>query len=329
MKKINLGYSIFLLGLLFVTQGNAQVRPTIQRELRLVNPSQAGTGFLALRAAEGTSSYTLSFPSTIPAVNSILKISSVNGSATTLEWQSLNSAVTNAAWSLEGNNITAAGTGNGQQFVGTTSAQPLVIATTHTTAQPIKILTGNTERMRVNADGKIGIGSSLNATSTLDVGGTLRATGNATMGGTVDIAGATSLASTLSVSGDVSLASIAGTASLTVPSGYDRVLLANSTGLLKQSSIEAVLTYNGYHLTKARGFVTYSTAVESAEITPTNGQGTAVSLDANDAITLTLEGTAADMPIPSYYVSRNTGTGRFTIYFSSPFTGSVNWSILE
>ena len=113
------------------------------------------------------------------------------------------------------------------------------------------------------------------------------------------------------------------------PSGFDRIILANNSGLIRQASIEAVLTYNGYHLTKAKGFASYNTAVESVEITPINGQGAGISIDANDAISLTLEGLAADMPIPSYYVSRNTGTGRFTIYFSSPFTGSVNWSILE
>ena len=329
MKKINLGHFVFLLLFLITTKGDAQIRPTIQRELRLVNPSQAGTGFLALRAAEGTSTYTISLPSSIPTVNSILKISSVNGSTSAMEWQSLSTAITTTAWSLDGNTITTAGTGAGQQFIGTTSAQPLVVATTHTTAQPIKFLTGNTERMRVNADGKIGVGSSLNATSTLEVGGTFKVTGNSTIGGTVDVAGATSVANTLSVTGDVSFSTIAGTTPSIIPSGFDRIILANNTGLLKHASIEAVLTYNGYHLTKAKGFNTYSTAVESVEITPTNGQGTAISLDTNDAITLTLEGAAADMPIPSYYISRNTGAGRFTIYFSSPFTGSVNWSILE
>jgi hypothetical protein len=329
MKKINLSNLILLLSFLIISQGISQVRPTIQRELRLVNPSQAGTGFLALRSAEGTSTYTLSFPSSMPTLNSILKISAVNGSSSTLEWQSLNTVVTTAAWSLEGNNITAAGTATGQQFIGTTSAQPFYIATTHTTSQPIKFLTGNTERMRINADGKIGIGSALSATNTLEVGGSFKATGNTTMGGTVDVSGPTSLASTLSVSGEVSLATIAGVASSTIASGFDRIILANNAGILKQATIESVLTHNGYHLTKAKGIVNCSTAVESAEITPTNGQGTAISLDTNDAITLTLEGAAADMPIPSYYVSRNTGTGRFTIYFSSPFIGSVNWSILE
>ena len=310
-------------------EGFAQVRPSIQREIRLVNPLQAGTGYLALRAAEGTSTYTLSLPSSLPTISSILKISAINGTAATTEWQSLTSAITTTAWSLEGNNITTAGTGTGQQYIGTSSAQPFVIATTHSTAQPIKILTGNAERMRINADGKIGIGSALSASTTLEVGGTFKVTGNSTIGGVLDITGAASLSSTLNVTGDVTLSTLGGTAISTITSGIDRVLVSNSNGLVRQASIDAVLTHNGYHLTKAKGFAIYSTAIESVEITPTNGQGSAISIDANDAISLTLEGTAADMSIPSYYVSRNTGTGRFTIYFSSPFTGSVNWSIVE
>ena len=143
--------------LLATFQGFAQVRPSIQKEIRLVNPAQSGTGYLALRASEGTSTYTLSLPTALPTASSVLKISAINGTAATSEWQSLSTAINTTAWSLEGNNISAAGTSAGQQYIGTSSAQPLVIATTHTTSQPIKLLTGNTERMRINADGKIGV----------------------------------------------------------------------------------------------------------------------------------------------------------------------------
>ena len=233
------------------------------------------------------------------------------------------------AWALEGNPITVAGTSTGQQFLGTTSAQPLVIATTHTTAQPIKLLTGNTERMRINADGKIGMGSNLNAATTLDVGGTFRTSGASSFGSTVEVTGATTLSSTLGVTGDVTFTALGGAVSTTIQTGYDRLLVANNSGLIRQASLDAVLTHNGYHLTKARGFSSYTTAAESVEITPTNGQGNPVVIDTNDAISITLEGAGNDMAIPSYYISRNTTAGKFTVYFSSPFTGSINWSILE
>ncbi|MBM3412698.1 MAG: hypothetical protein FJY19_04885 [Bacteroidetes bacterium] len=329
MKTINylLVSSFIFLFQLLVTQ--AQIRPAIQKEIRLVNPSQTGTGYVGLKATEGTTTYAVTLPSALPTANSLLKVSSVTGTTASTEWQSITGAVTGMAWALEGNAISAAGTATGQQFLGTTSAQPLVIATTHTTAQPIKLLTGNAERLRVNADGKIGIGTALTASTTLDVGGTFRASGAANFGSTVDVAGATTLSGSLGVTGEVTLNALGGAVSTSIQSGFDRLLIANNNGILRQVSLDAVLTYNGYHRTKAKGFSTFTTATESVEITPTNGQGNTVGIDTNDAISLTLEGAANDMPIPSYYISRNTTTGKFMVYFSSPFNGSINWSILE
>lgn len=329
MKTINYFLASSIVFLFQILHSQAQIRPAIQKEIRLVNPTQAGTGYIGLRATEGTNTYSLSLPSALPTANSLLKVTNVTGTTASMEWQSISAAVTGIAWSLEGNAISAAGTATGQQFLGTTSAQPLVIATTHTTAQPVKILTGNVERMRINADGKIGIGTTLNATSTLEVGGTFRTSGAATFGSSVEVTGATVLSGTLGVTGDITMSAISGAVSSTIQSGFDRLLIANNTGLLRQASLDAVLTHNGYHLTKARGFSTYTTATESVEITPTNGQGNPIGIDTNDAISLTLEGATNDMPIPSYYISRNTTAGKFMVYFSSPYTGSINWSILE
>ncbi|MBM3413771.1 MAG: hypothetical protein FJY16_02405 [Bacteroidetes bacterium] len=329
MKTINyfLVSSVIFLFQLLVTQ--AQIRPAIQKEIRLVNPTPTGTGYVGLRAPEGITTYALSLPSALPTANSLLKVSSVTGTTASMEWQSITGAVTGIAWTLEGNAISAAGTATGQQFLGTTSAQPLVIATTHTTAQPIKLLTGSAERLRINTDGKIGIGTALNASTTLDVGGTFRTSGAANFGSTVEIAGTASLSGTLGVTGEVTLNVLGGAVSTSIQSGFDRLLVANNNGILRQVSLDAVLTHNGYHVTKARGFSTFTTATESVEITPTNGQGNTIGIDTNDAISLTLEGTTNDMAIPSYYISRNTTTGKFMVYFSAPFTGSINWSILE
>lgn len=328
MKTIHfLSVSIFFLFQILSVE--AQIRPAIQKEIRLVNPTQSSTGYVGIRATEGTTTYSIALPAGLPAANSLLKVSGVTGTNASLEWQSIPATVAGIAWALEGNPITVAGTSTGQQFLGTTSAQPLVIATTHTTAQPIKLLTGNTERMRINADGKIGMGSNLNAATTLDVGGTFRTSGASSFGSTVEVTGATTLSSTLGVTGDVTFTALGGAVSTTIQTGYDRLLVANNSGLIRQASLDAVLTHNGYHLTKARGFSSYTTAAESVEITPTNGQGNPVVIDTNDAISITLEGAGNDMAIPSYYISRNTTAGKFTVYFSSPFTGSINWSILE
>ncbi len=62
-------------------------------------------------------------------------------------------------WSLTGNAGTTAWNGSTGNFLGTTDAQPLVIATTNTTTpQPIQFWTNNTERVRITEDGKVGLG---------------------------------------------------------------------------------------------------------------------------------------------------------------------------
>ncbi len=60
------------------------------------------------------------------------------------------------AWMLTGNSIISAWDGSSGNFLGTTNAQPLVIATTNTASpQPIQFWTDNVERVRITADGHV------------------------------------------------------------------------------------------------------------------------------------------------------------------------------
>ncbi|MEY3385489.1 MAG: hypothetical protein RIR53_300, partial [Bacteroidota bacterium] len=134
------------------------------------------------------------------------------------------------AWALAGNSITNSST----QFLGTTSAQPLVIRT------------NNTEKMRVTSSGLVLIGSS-SGTNTLDVTGTMGVTGLITGTGGATITGATLInstgtaATTLGNTGSsVTIGSVGGTVKTSVGAN-DRVVLANSSGLLDQASISSVV----------------------------------------------------------------------------------------
>lgn len=100
-----------------------------------------------------------------------------------------------SGWGLLGNATTDAWNGTTGTYLGTTSAQPLVFATTNATAQDIRFFTGANganERLRIAGDGNI-------------------------------------IAPILG-----------GTANGAAPVGYDRVLLANSSGQLNQVDISTL-----------------------------------------------------------------------------------------
>ena len=80
---------VFALALagLFPMEGGAQtIRPSTQKELKIYDPSPSGTGNIGLRAASGTSSYSLTLPTSAPAANQVLGVSSSSGGVATLTW---------------------------------------------------------------------------------------------------------------------------------------------------------------------------------------------------------------------------------------------------
>jgi hypothetical protein len=80
---------VFALALagLFPMKGGAQtIRPSTQKELKIYDPSPSGTGNIGLRAASGTGSYSLTLPTSAPAANQVLGVSSSSGGVATLTW---------------------------------------------------------------------------------------------------------------------------------------------------------------------------------------------------------------------------------------------------
>lgn len=288
--------------------------PNIQKELRLVNPL-SGTGFVGLKAAPGRETYTLTMPSAAPAANQVLTVSSISGGAVSLTWNSPDAS----GWSLTGNAGTGAST-----FLGTLDAQPLVIKT------------DNSTRMTIGASGSITMNALSGATGTastttnegvviadengqlskasyssLVTTGLLASTSGVTVGGPLTVNGLFTANNGGTISGTLNL------------TGGSPLQLNGSGGnageILQSNGPGAAPTWSNAYV-KGRGLVSVS-ANESIAVVASN-------VDTDDAINVTLEGTGADMPIPSYYVARNAGTG-FTIYFSAPFTGSCNWSIIN
>jgi hypothetical protein len=224
-----------------------------------------------------------------------------NGSGT-LSWSS--GLTTTTGWALAGNNTTDAWNGTTGSRLGTTSAQPLVIATTNATAQDVRFFTGAngaSERMRITGAGLVLIGSTT-GTRTLDVTGTVGATGLVTAGAGVNLSGTTS---PLQANGS------AGTTGQVLTSAG-----AGNTPTWTNAQAAAGI--------KAKGRSAALANVTSFAITPVTN------LDADDGISVTLEGDGTGMATPSFYVVRTTGaSGTVTVYFSSGYSGRVTWVVID
>jgi hypothetical protein len=288
--------------------------PNIQKELRLVNPA-SGSGYVGLKAAPGTATYTLSMPAAAPTANQVLTVSSISGGAVSLTWNSPDAS----GWSLTGNAGTSSST-----FLGTLDGQPLVFKT------------NNSTRMTIAASGDVSVNALAGATGTTSSTaneGVVIADNNGQLSKAsyASLVSAGLLASTtgVTVGGPLTVnglftanngGTISGTLNLTGSSPLQLNGSGGTVGQILQSNGPGAAPTWSSAFVKARGLGT-ATNTESLSISET-------SIDGNDAINVTLEGTGADMAIPSYYVARSSGVG-FTIYFSAPFTGSCNWSVIN
>ena len=313
MKKIKIMAATLLMLTGISIQSMAQ-SPTIQKEVRLVDPN-SGSGYIGLKASLGTPTYTLTMPASAPTANQVLTVSSISGNAVGLSWNSPDAS----GWSLTGNTGTTAA-----NFLGTTDAQPLVFKTNNNTGMTL----GTSGSITMNT-----LAGATNAATTTANEGVVVADNNGLLTkasySTVVAVGLSTNTTGVTVGGPLTVnglftanngAVIASPLNLT---GGNPLLLNGASGnpgeILQSNGAGAAPTWSSAFV-KGRGVVSV-TANESIAVA-------AATIDANDAITVTLEGTDATMPIPSYYVVRTAGTG-FTVYFSAPFTGSCNWNIIN
>jgi hypothetical protein len=139
-----------------VSDGNVAITNTdnTARQLRLYEPSGAGTNFTAFQAQAQGSDIIYTLPASLTPTSAVGAGILQTDASGNLSWLSPTALVTGSAWALTGNAITAAWDGTTGNFLGTTNAQPLVIATTNTTTpQPIQIWVGNQETFRFNPPG--------------------------------------------------------------------------------------------------------------------------------------------------------------------------------
>jgi hypothetical protein len=113
-------------------------------QLRLYEPSGAGTNFTAFRAQAQASDIIYTLPASLTPTSTVAAGILQTDASGNLSWLTPSALVTGIAWALTGNS----GTDPAVNFLGTTDAQPLVIRT------------NDTERMRVTATGDVGIGTS-------------------------------------------------------------------------------------------------------------------------------------------------------------------------
>ena len=138
-------------------------------ELRFVELAANGTNYVGLKAADAIAANAIWTLPNADGTNG--QILSTNGSGV-LSW--VTGLTASSGWSTSGNSTSDAWNGTSGTRLGTTSAQPLVIATTNATAQDIRFFTGAngaSERMRITSDGSVAIGTTVATTSRLSISG--------------------------------------------------------------------------------------------------------------------------------------------------------------
>ncbi|MBL7998705.1 MAG: hypothetical protein JNL32_08725 [Candidatus Kapabacteria bacterium] len=166
-------YSLILVLLLFPIILDAQSPFPSSKQSILLSNAQSGASerwAAIFFPGTATSNYRIILPNIAPTTGQLMNVASISGNDYTMQWAD----ISGSAWSLTGNATASAWNGTSGSFLGTTSAQPLSIATTNATAQDIRFFTGAngaSERMRITGAGLVGIGTTT-PSNLLDVNGT-------------------------------------------------------------------------------------------------------------------------------------------------------------
>ncbi|MCO6465827.1 MAG: hypothetical protein J5I53_04345, partial [Bradyrhizobiaceae bacterium] len=286
--------------------GTTDAQPLVFR----TNNTEAGrflsTGELQLASIAGAVNVA------VPAGYDRFLIADASGNVDQVEYAAV---INQNAWSLLGN----AGTNAATNYLGTSDAQPLVVRT------------NATERLRVNATGEVGIGTTATAGYLLHVNGTA---------GTPN----------------VRLTSISGVAAASVPAGFDRIMLANSTGDVSEASTSAVIGAAAWTLlgnsgtnpatnylgtTDAQPLVVRTNATERLRVNATGEVGIGTTATAGyllevtgtagtPNVRLTSVSGAAAVAIPAGFdrVILSNATGDLSQASTSAVVGTTAWTLL-
>lgn len=172
-----------MLLVLVVTSIQAQNVTLRGNDLTLRDAGTGNTVTLSVPNGSVSTSFTLTLPPSAPIGQSNILLANSAGTMSWLQPGAANTLLTSngsslswqdpsvalSAWLVSGNATTSAWNGTTGQFLGTTSAQPLVLATRGALAQPIQFFTGANgafERMRINAEGGVQIGTTTGPANT-------------------------------------------------------------------------------------------------------------------------------------------------------------------
>jgi hypothetical protein len=202
------------------TTGTLNLRNSSAQSVSLSTPST------------GVTPYSILLPASAGGVGQVLTIDAVAGSTATLRWSEAN------YWGLEGSAITTGGTAAGQQYLGTSNAQDVVLASNG--AERIRILGVPGPGL-----GRIGIGTAT-PSSFVDIAGDLRLSSSGPASLLSFAEPSADGTNTTSFRAQAQSADVVYTLPAAAPAADGMVLTATPAGLMQWSSPQSFMGRGSY-----------------------------------------------------------------------------------